>query len=204
MRDKNVAGKHIFMKPINTKEIGGIRRILSFFSRARRGQSLLETMIALFILVIGFLGVFTLLVQSFLLSRTVSNSTIATYLASEGIEIAKSLVDHDMYQGIEGTGLGWTACFGAIGKDYELDYTTTVCPPPQYASDHFLNYNPTTHHYLYSYNDLVGGSSPTLFKRLIRVTPNGDEITVNSIVTWTTGLNAQSLNLEDHFYNWHP
>ena len=69
------------------------------------GQTLLEVMMALFVLTSGFLGILSLLAQSIFLSKTVGNETIATYLAAEGVEVAKNLLDHDVYAHIAGVGL---------------------------------------------------------------------------------------------------
>jgi type II secretory pathway pseudopilin PulG len=178
------------------------------------GQSLVEVMIALAVLTSGFLGILTLLSQSIAISKTVGQQTTATYLAEEGIEIAKNLVDHDMYAHIANPAvIGWGNCFSvqapfSAGGKYELDYTTTDCTAirPYSASD-LLEFNPTTNMYLYAYNDPLPGGVPTIFSRDIQVIPDPSipEITVNSIVSWPgLGGVVQSVNLEDHFYNWHP
>jgi hypothetical protein len=69
-----------------------------------------------------------------------------------------------------------------------------------------LSYHADTH--LYDYNE-GGGGTPTIFTREITVNvPNGPassyEVTVNAIVSWS-GLGGiqQSVNLEDHFYDWY-
>jgi hypothetical protein len=185
--------------------------------KSKKAQTLVEVMIALFVLVTGILGILSLLAQSIALSRTVNNETVATYLAAEGIEVAKNLIDHDVYEHLNnldgGPGTGWGTCFGVAGGDYELDYTTGVlakCPPSPraYSNTDFLEYNPTTHRYLYAYDDVVGGGQPTEFTREVKVTPDSsnpsDEVTVTSIVYWGSGLAAQNITLEDKFYNWHP
>ena len=168
-----------------------------------KGQSLLEVMIALTMLTVGFLGIASLLAQSFFLGRAISNEAVATYLASEGIEIAKNLIDHDVYAHLASMGPGWNFCFGA-GGDFQLDYATVNCSNlPLYDSANHLNLDPATHRY--SYQETIG-SAATVFTRDVRVTvPNVNEIVVNAIVRWSTGpLASQSINLEDRFYNWHP
>jgi len=177
------------------------------------GQTLLEVMIALFVLTVGILGILSLLSQSIFLSKTVSNQTTATFLASEGIELAKNLIDHNVYQGIAFTTNEWNTGIGG-GGNFELDYTTcnnlpnpaTLCPTPPNYSGTFLSFDPAANVYVYAYDDLSGGLVATPFQRLIRVTPNGgNEITVQSIVTWNVGQPSQtSLDVEDHFYNWLP
>lgn len=176
----------------------------------RKGQSLLEVLISLTMLTMGFLGITALLSQSFFMNRIVTDQAIGTYLAAEGIEIAKNLVDHDVYAHLASppVGTGWGSCFGA-GGDFQLDYTTTDCSalvsyfPPGYDAGHFLKFDPATH--LYGYGSSASLAT-TVFTRDIRVSvPNANEIIVNSIVHWSTGpLTSQSINLEDHFYNWHP
>lgn len=162
-------------------------------------------MIALSMLTVGFLGITSLLLQSFSLNRALTSQATATYLAAEGIEIAKNLIDHDVYAHLAGQGLGWGSCFGT-GGDFQLDYATIDCsssvPPPSYDGS-YLNFDPGTHQYGYA---AANGATATPFTRDIRVTvPNANEIIVNAIVQWSTGsLVGQSVNLEDHFYNWHP
>lgn len=176
---------------------------------------MVEVMVAMFVLTTGFLAILSLLAQSLYLSKNESNQTNATYLASEGIELARNLVDHDVYQHLAGLGSGWGTTFGT-GGDFELDYTTctnlpnaaSACDPQPFSSQDFLYYDPTSHTYRYSFDNPLGDSLvKTPFTRLIRVTPNGaNEITVQSIVTWDVGsvTGQQSVDLEDHFYNWYP
>ncbi len=173
-------------------------------TRKRKGQTIIEAVLAISVLTVGFLGIMALLSRSLFLSRVTSNELTATYLASEGIEIVKNIVDHDIYAGPP----GWGSSFGG-GGDFAPDYTTctsgigscsvgsltpTSCPGNQLMLD------PATH--LYSYT----GSVATPFSRCVRITiVSANEIQVNSMVTWSTGpLTSQSINLEDHFYNWHP
>lgn len=170
----------------------------------RKGQSLVELIAALGVLTVGFLGIVTLLSRSFFLSRVTADEITGTYLASEGIEITKNLIDHDVYASLASppVGSGWGSCFGGGGGDFEFDYTTTNCPPGIYSGTH-LRFDPATHRYGYGSS---GGSTITGFTREIRISvPSATEIVVNSIVRWSTGpLASQSINLEDHFYHWHP
>jgi len=168
--------------------------------RERSGQSLIEVMMAITMLTVGFLGIATLLSRSLALNRVTANDVTATYLASEGIEIAKNLIDHDVYSSGDGQ---WGACFTGHGTtDFELDYATRDCSSlPAYDPSHYLLFNPATH--LYGYPaDMTG--APTIFTRDVKVVVNGPEIKVNSVVYWTGLDGAQgNINLEDHFWNWY-
>ncbi len=179
---------------------------------SRRGQTLVEALVALSILTTGFIGIVGLLTKSFQLNRTTGNDTQATYLASEGIEVAKSLIDHDVYTGLAVGSDDWGQCFdlgsGATGY-FKLEYDTTTCPPPEYfGSTNYLSdplyFNASSD--VYTYDTL--GAAKTNFAREVVITmpaatyPN--EIDVQSTVTWTDGGQSNTITLEDHFYNWHP
>ena len=182
-----------------------------FNIRSRNGQSLIEAMVALSVLTVGFMGILTLLSKSFFYGRQVSDTMKATYLAAEGIEITKNLIDHDVTLALEGKTDpdlylgGWGRCFqnqGPLG--FEADSATPNCNSLVNYSNpgRFLYLDPGTH--LYSYAQPVG-SVQTNFTREIMTTQNGNEIIVKSIVRWNTGpVNSQSIKLEDHFYNWRP
>ena len=172
----------------------------------QNGQALLEVLIGLFVLVSGFLGIIALLAQSFAVNNAITNQTKAAYLAAEGIEVAKSLIDHDVYAHLASPpqGAGWTSCFGGGTKYYEIDYTTTNCAPLiQYftcaTEPDYLRYDSGSH--TYSYN---GAGAVTPFKRCIETQTAGNQITVDSTVTWTESGSQRNLTVEDIFYNWHP
>lgn len=157
----------------------------------REGQVLVESMVAVSILVVGFLGMFSLLSRSLSLNRLVADSQTATYLAAEGIEVARNLVDSNVIQG-----KAWKAGGFAVPGSYEVEYNSTFLMPDESRSFFF---NPSTLRYSYA------GGNPTSFKRKIMISASGpNEIEVNSIVSWTTlGGGSFQLNLEDHFMNWH-
>ena len=108
--------------------------------RSRRGQSIVEALVALSLLVVALLGIETLLARSFLLDRVTTDQTKATYLASEGVEIMKSLLDHQIYDAVaNGVGGlandpdagGWPSFCGLSAGSfsyYQVDWKATSCP----------------------------------------------------------------------------
>lgn len=172
---------------------------------SRRGQSLVEALIALSILTTGFIGITTLLTKSFQLDRTTMNDTQATYLASEGIEVVKNLVDHDVYAGfaLSSSTHDFDESFTQSGYYYNLDYNTTsttgltVSSGPQNKA---LYFHSSTDSYDYS----VAGGTVSDFVRNIKITNSANQIDVQSAVTWTDAGTSNTITLEDHFYNWHP
>ena len=149
---------------------------------------MVEALVALSFLTVGFLGAFSLLGRSLSVNRSSAESYTATYLAAEGIEIARNIVDGNGIQKI-----AWNNGFS--NGDYEVEYDSTSMTPSQ---GRFLTYNPSTNIYGY------GGSDQTPFRRTVRIALVGsDEIKVNSIVSWTgIGGGDSTVDLEDHFMNW--
>ncbi len=178
---------------------------------SRRGQTLVEALVALSILTVGFVGIVTLLARSFQLNRTTANDTQATYLASEGIEVAKNIIDYDVYYGLSlSSNTNYWGCSFRLNTgqsaDYALEYDTTPtdCNPPptipRDSSDH-LYFDASNS--VYTYNSF--GTQPTNFTRDVWITAvSPDEFDVRSIVTWTDGGLSNTITLEDHFYHWQP
>lgn len=163
----------------------------------KRGQFLPELMVSMSVLIVGVFGIVTLFTRSLGLSRTVTNNYVATYLAGEGIEIVKGILDKNMLQ----ENLWWADGFS--NGEYELDITSTnlgspiVSPQPLrlqiFSAPGVLEGG------VYSYS----GGDPTPFMRKVRIALIGaNEIQVNSIVQWTTRSIPFEINAEDHFYNW--
>lgn len=167
------------------------------FHSSRSGQALLESIIAGSILTIGFLGLLALLARSISVNRVVADNYVGTYLAVEGIEVVKNVIDANILHGS-----AWSD--GLANQDYEVEYNTCSsghfpCAFPIYNDDHFLAFDPDTN--LYSYH----GSRETTYKRKVSVHVEDDEITVNSRVSWISrGGGTFQINLEDHFLNWRP
>ena len=157
-------------------------------SSSRDGQLLVESLIATSLLIVGFLGIFSLLSRSISLNRVAADSYTATYLAAESIEVARNIVDANALQKKP-----WNS--GFANGDYELEYNAVSLTPDQ---DRFLQFDSGNNTYSYS------GTNQTNFKRVIKIVlVSANEIQVNAIVSWTTlGGGSYQVNLEDHFFNW--
>lgn len=155
----------------------------------KKGQLLIESGIAISILVIGLLGIFGLLSRSLSLNNVVSSRYIASNLASEGIEVVKNLIDTNIIQ------------FRPWNQDistgsYEVNFASQALEPNQ---NRFLLFDSSDNAYNYQ------NGQPTFFKRTIEIGNIGsDEIKVNSKVNWQIRGGSYSVNVEDHFFNWRP
>lgn len=158
--------------------------------KINKGQLLIESMIGISIAVVGLLGVLTLLSRSISLNRVVSNQFVGNYLAAEGIEITKNIIDSNIIKGNP-----WNQGFSS--GSFEADYNSLSLGQNQNRRLLFDSINN-----LYSYQ----GGDQTSFVRTISVQLiSSEEIKVNSIVEWTTrGGGNFKVDLEDHFFNWRP
>ena len=183
------------------------------FSHGRRGYLIVEAMVAISILTFCFLGIIALLNNSIRANRLAFDSYIANYLAMEGIEIVKNLVDANInfYQYGE-SGCSWdNNLFFTNSGTYEIDWNFTYQASPSCPTDSLqlfagsplylrqLWFSPSTNSYGYS---TAGTSSQTPFTRQITVTSLLNEIKVISTVAWNSSGRNQTISLEDHFFNW--
>jgi len=158
----------------------------------RSGQLLIEMLVALGILTIGFLGVTSLLSRALGLNRVVADNYTATYLAAEGVEITKNILDGNIIQRA-----GWNAGFRP--GNFEVDFRDRSITAYDLAgnSPRPLTFDPVNRIYGYDY------AVPTPFYRTISIALGQEEVTVNSRVDWVTrGGGSFSVDLEDHFFHW--
>ncbi len=157
---------------------------------------LIEAMVAMGVISISLLGVFALLSQSLELSRTTSNQYVGTYLAAEGIEVVKNIVDTNTYKG----GAAWNAGLIQSGQSsytFTVQYDSTA--PESFSVDTPLLFDPSTGTYNYQTGNY------TTFTRAVTVTSllSGNELQVDSVVGWVnSGGIKDSVKLEDDLYNW--
>lgn len=153
---------------------------------------MVELMVAISVMVIGLLGIFTLLSQSLGLNRVAAEQYIAAHLAAEGIEVVKNIVDHNIIEGNP-----WNDGVETDGE-FGIEYSSLVLDPN--LAEEKLKFDEDTGRYNYS------TGRDTNFKRIIAIDNiSQDEVRVNSRVEWQSrGGTSFSVDLEDHFYNWRP
>lgn len=152
-----------------------------------RGSILLESIIAITVLTVGLLGVFSLLSRSLSLNRVIADRYVAMNLAAEGIELIKNSIDTNIIKGLPWNG-------GLATGEYEIAYNSSLQP----TNHRTLNYDESSGLYGYS------GNIETRFIREVRIVrKSAFELQVNAIVRWTSRSGGVfDVNLEDHFFNW--
>jgi hypothetical protein len=172
------------------------------FLKNIKGQAIVESIIALSVLTIGFLSLIALMSNAIGLSKVNSEYYVATYLAAEGIEVVKNIIDTNVIT----SGISWNQYLN--DGLYEVEYNTQGSElsskkinDPRVSR--YLNFDLNNKIYNYS----TGVRTP--FKRVIEIknitiNPNDpiNHIRVKSTVFWTSRGGAQfQVDLEDHFYN---
>ena len=159
-------------------------------SSKREGAFLIESIVAMTVIIFGLLSAMSLVSRSLSLNRVIADKYIAANLAAEGVEIVKSVIDANVLQELA---FNQSLTTG----DYVLDYKLLSSNNP------FLLYDTND-----GYNYTTGNRTP--FNRIIKIEnitdPNDPNeiigLKVNSIVTWISRGGNFEINAEDHFFNW--
>jgi hypothetical protein len=166
------------------------KKMMFSLCKNRQGSLMVEALVAISVSVIGFLGVFDLLSRSLAINKDINQKFVATYLAAEGIEIVKSLIDTNY-----ANGRSWNG--GLSDGFWEAAYDASSLTPQNQPS--FLYFDPITG--IYNYDT---SKNQTLFQRTISIQndPQGRWIKVISRVQWNERGTRKEIKLEDRFFDW--
>jgi len=158
------------------------------FRQNMAGFTLLETIVAAGVIVVGLVSSLTLINNSLVLSFSFQDRLIAANLAAEGIEVVRNIRDNNWLQS-----LSWDN--GLSNGNYNVSYSSLSLIP---YSDVPLRLNFSNGIYDYS-----SGSDQTIFKRIISITNlSAYEMRVVSTVNWQRRNRSYSITVEDHLFNW--
>ena len=176
---------------------------------SERGQLLIEAMVAVSVVTVGLLGVFSILSQSMGLNKVASDQYTASYLAAVGIEVVKNIIDTNVYQG--STSTPWNSGLTPDSiTGYAVQYNSTSLNPSSPSlptPDTPLVFDPASGTYSYA----TTSGQTTNFRRYVKISSITDPadaskvigLRVNSLVKYSSrGGTEYDVNLEDTFYNW--
>lgn len=158
----------------------------------KKGFSLLEVLVAIFVLVIGVVGAMNLINYSLSSVAVGKSRIIAVELAQEGLEIVRNIRDSNWIEDVS-----WTDGLGA--GDWRVQYNDPglvafASTPLQINNGGF-----------YGYNGIAGfsGGTNTFFYRKITITNmSASEIRAVSEITWNERGKPYVVNAEDRLFNW--
>jgi len=170
-------------------------------NQSERGFTLLETIIALGIIVIGLVGSLILISFSVGTVSLARNKFIAANLASEGIEVARNIRDTNWLQNRMDNGTltpgdssdDWN--YGLSNGDWEVQYDSVSFLA---YTGNLLRIHPTTRFYKYG-----PPGSQTIFKRKININNVvQDQVLVSSTVEWQERGRNYQVEAVEILYNW--
>jgi len=173
-----------------------MKEALSALINKSRGFTLVETILAIFVISVGVGGIFAFLGNTIRFTPGLDNQLVASYLAQEGVEIVRNIRDSNYIERSDGGPASWDKDLdlGCPGNAYQADYNDTA-PVIVCFIDGKLN--------------LVGGfyvhdlGPSTLFQRKIIIdltSPYQLDITVE--VTWEERGNTQTFAVETQLFDW--
>ncbi len=185
---------NIFLKKINT-----IKKNLIKFSNVKAidGFTLVETLIAISVLLISIAGPLTVASRSLVASRYSRDQIVAFYLSQEAVELIRNKRDNNAISGSMWT-TDLSSCFSSNGcKVDATDGSFSICTS---GGCPVLNKHKTTGFYSYS-----NGSNwdPSIFTRTINIEQiNPDEIKISVDISWNTGAITKNFTIDENLFNW--
>ena len=176
------------------------------------GFTLIEVIVAIFILTVGIGGSFMLIQQTLAGVSIVESRLIAIYLGQEGIEVIRNIRDNNWLEQRESLQVppdplwnhGLTSCYPPVScceADYNTD-TSLLDPLVTVAGCDFddLHYLNLDGNGLYSYS----AGAQTKFKRKIFIEEiDENKMKVTVIVQWEEKNKFHEIKIIEHITNWY-
>lgn len=154
-----------------------------------KGFTLLEMLVAIAIVVIGALGVFSAVAKYSTLTQNEKDSLTAAYLCQEGIEIVKNIRDTNWIAEASSWKDGLPCSSGC-----EADWSSSSLSA--FSSEDFLYVDSETGFYQYAHDS---SDTETFFTREITVSEVGDdELDIQVDVVWP----GHTMTVKEDIYNW--
>jgi|GEM_PF-907749 len=158
------------------------------------GQVMVEALVALSVIIVGILGVFTLTSNSIGINRIDADRYVAINLAKEGIELVKNLLDRNIIDDVAWNTLPGFAPGGI--ENYKIDYNDAQLS--FWSSDDVLFFG--TDGGGYRYPEL--GDTETSFNRKINIQNiDNAHIKVTSTVFWKSKTSSYEFSVVEYFYD---
>ncbi len=156
-------------------------------SEYKNGFTLIETIVAVSIIIIGLVSALTLITNSLFYVSNINDRLVAANLTAEGLEVARNIRDNNWLQN-----LAWNN--GLADGDYQAAYNSISLS--SYSGNALLLDSGTG---LYNYNS---GDATNYIRKISLANLSSYEIRVVSTVTWQRRGITYSNSAESHLFNW--
>lgn len=162
---------------------------------------MIETIVALGVIVTGMVGAISLVAFSLRASGTSLSRLVALNLTWEGIEVVQNIRDSNYLSGDPfNTGLDGGGDQTAIAVFDPLTGWSFDFAPNTLSDDTTILYQQGG---LYTQSTLAITGTPTPYRRLLILdNSTADQVRVLSTVQWTEGSTVRQVQAERIFYNW--
>lgn len=150
----------------------------------RSGQTIIEALVGITVAVVGLLGILILVGRSLTVNNDIRAKFVATYLAAEGIEVVKNIIDTNY-----ANGTFWNRNIDT--GDFDVSWDSLSLTP---TASRPLNFGGGAYSYV------ANPASP--YTRTVSIVAGASTISVKSLVSWTSRGKTESISLEDTFFNW--
>ena len=152
-----------------------------------KGFTLLETIVAVGVIIIGLVSALTLITNALFFVSNVQDRLVAINLVEEGIEVVRNIRDNNWLQGV-----AWNN--GLTDGNYQASYNSTSLSPYNGSS---LLFDAATG--LYNYTT---GVSTNYIRQISISNLSSFEIRVISTITWQRRGITYTSSAESHLFNW--
>lgn len=169
-----------------------------------RGFTLVETLVAITVVVTAMVGPLYAVQQSLNASRTAREQLVASSLAQEGMEYVRGLRDSNYLYVLANPGSGRSWLFGVNGTGGSVNCITAACvvDPTQNTVSRTIAplYLSATNLY-----NQAGSGTQTIYTRRVQLTAvpgSVSEMVVTVTVTWTTKSQTRNVTITERLHNW--
>lgn len=176
-----------------------------------KGLSIVEVVIALGVITIGLMGVFSLVLQNIQVQELNKNYLVASMLAQEGIELVRNIRDTNFLKADSGydwktgkaslpqTDITQGATVGSF-KEYAVNYDGTIKAVNSALGLSDDNTKLYLFNNAYDHNGVNGTLTP--YRRLLTVYNDGSYVEVHSNVQWSEHGRTHNYEAATDLYNW--
>ncbi|MFZ2303770.1 MAG: prepilin-type N-terminal cleavage/methylation domain-containing protein [Minisyncoccia bacterium] len=186
---------------IFSKRKSAVNGQMSMVKCSPRGFTLVETLVAIAILIIAVVGPISLIGDALHKLYYAKDQMIAINLAQEGIEAVRQIRDSNMLSGDT-----WTKDFGngdcAGPLNCIVDAPAAIPVEKCTGGCGTIVYIDPSDGFYHQYSSPSGVVIPTNFSRQINTSINVDEATVTSTVTWKTGGDSGTVSVSENHFKW--
>lgn len=165
-------------------------------AKSQRGFTLVETLVAVAVLLLAIAAPMSLGSQGLTTSRVARDQVIATYLSQEAVEYVRNVRDSNILSG-DNWLEGLSDC---VSSSCSIDIPRNTIAPCSGACPQLTYHNATG---LYGYST-GSGWQRTKFLRTVSIeeTVANAEAKLSVVVSWSDGILTRSVRTQEYLMNW--